>query len=266
MIELCQRGCASCGACCGLYNRRDLRVAPIALELRRRTEELKGAPRTLDGFREAASRLARSIPEPLFASVRVCPLLGFLDESQTRIGCLAHPRATPGVDLRDAGVYDASVCESFLCPSFSWLNSEEATLVESVCADYYLYGLVVTDVPFLRAVLSTLGERVGESIQVKQTRDKPFRVALRELFGLKRELAPGSEGLFGAFRATEDGGEAPRSIEYGALHRDRSRHDAILVCAGADPRSGNDLDVLEAEVDRRVERCVRAYPDAPSPQ
>ena len=44
-----------------------------------------------------------------------------------------------------------------------------------------------------------------------------------------------------------------------ALRRDRSPWDALLTCAGADPRSGNDLDALEAEVRRRLDACVRAF-------
>jgi hypothetical protein len=34
--------------------------------------------------------------------------------------------------------------------------------------------------------------------------------------------------------------------------------DEILLCVGADPRSGNDLDRLEAEVHRRLEGAARA--------
>jgi hypothetical protein len=88
----------------------------------------------------------------------------------------------------------------------------------------------------------------------------PFGAALRELLALKEELAPGSEGLFGAFRPAADGGEAPRRIDYEALGRPRSPHDEILLCAGADPRSGNDLDALEAEVVARLDAAVRAFP------
>jgi len=87
-----------------------------------------------------------------------------------------------------------------------------------------------------------------------------FRSALRRLLDLKSQLAPGSEGLFGAFRPANDGGEVPRRIDYEAIDRAVSPHDAILTCAGADPRSGNDLDRLEAEVRRRLDACVAAFP------
>jgi hypothetical protein len=260
-MHLCQRAQASCGACCGLYNRADVSRGAIVAELRRRTRALAGRPRTPEAFRAAARGLAPGSPPPLFPSVRVCPLLGFLGEGEDRIGCLAHPAATGGPDLRDCGAYDAGICESFLCPSHSWLTEEEAALVEEALAgDWHLYGLVVTDVPFLRAVLGAIARRTGAEVRRRHLAHPPFRTALRRLLGLKTQLAPGSEGLFGAFTPRADCEDAVRRIDYAALGRELSPHDAILTCAGADPRSGNDLDLLAAEVDRRLDGCVAAFP------
>ncbi|HEU4384906.1 MAG TPA: hypothetical protein VFR85_15595 [Anaeromyxobacteraceae bacterium] len=259
MRPLCQREGASCGACCGLYNRRDHSRPALEGTLRRRTEALAGAPRTLGAFRAAAERLVALEPSPLFPSVKVCPLLGFLDQAGTRIGCLAHPAATGGPDLRDAGVYDARTCESFMCPSHAFLSEEEAELAAQVCGDAWLYGLVVTDVPFLRAALSAVAEGVAGRVELRHLAGPAFRRALRSLLALKEELAPGSDGLYGAFRPGPAGEDLPREIDYRALRRGRSPWDALLTCAGADPRSGNDLDALEAEVRRRLEACVRAF-------
>jgi hypothetical protein len=257
--SLCQRPAASCGACCGLYNRRDHSRAALSAALRRRTEALSGTARTLEAFRAAAARLAAAEPPPLFGPVRVCPLLGFLDGGGTRLGCLAHPAATGGPDLRDAGVYDATTCESFMCPSHAWLTEEEAELATLACGDAHLYGLVVTDVPFLRAALGAVAEDVAARVELRHLSRPPFREALRSLLALKEELAPGSDGLYGAFCPGPSGEDLPREIDYRALRRERSPWDAILACAGADPRSGNDLDALEAEVRRRLDACRRAF-------
>ena len=259
MRPLCQREGASCGACCGLYNRRDHSRAALEATLRRRTEELRGTPRRLEAFRAAAARLAEREPAPLFPSVKVCPLLGFLDEEATRVGCLAHPAATGGPDLRDAGAYDARTCEGFTCPSHAWLSEEEAELAARACGDAWLYGLVVSDVPFLRAVLSAVAEAVAARVEPRHLSRPAFARALRALLALKEELAPGSDGLYGAFRPGPAGEELPREIDYRALRRRRSPWDALLTCAGADPRSGNDLDALEAEVRRRLDACRRAF-------
>ncbi len=259
-MVLCQRDQASCGACCGLYNRTDPSRGAVAAELRRRTDALSGIPRTPEAFRAAARALEVQAPPPLFPSVRVCPLLGFVGDG-ARIGCLAHPAVTGGPDLRDCGVYDASICESFLCPSFSWISEEEATIAEEVTGgDFHLYGLVVTDVPFLRATLEAVARAAGARVERRHLADARFRAALRRLLDLKTQLAPGSEGLFGAFAAGPGGEDVPRRIDYGAVGRDGSPYDTILTCAGADPRSGNDLDRLEAEVRRRLDPCVQAFP------
>ncbi len=261
-MRLCQRDRASCGACCGLYNRRDHGRAAVTAELSCRTRALRAVPRTLEAFRAAGAALAAEGPAPLFPSVRVCPLLGFVDEAETRVGCLAHPAATGGTDLRDAGAYDARICETFLCPSHAWLSEEEAALAEIATGDFHLYGLVVTDVAFLRAALAAVAERTGAKVLLRHLANEPVRAALKRLLALKEELAPGSEGLFGAFAAGAAGEDAPRRIDYAAIGRSASAHDAILTCAGADPRSGNDLDALEDEVRRRLDGCVRAAADA----
>lgn len=257
---LCQRETASCGACCGLYNRRDLSRPAIRAELSRRTRALRETARTPAAFRAAGEALARENPAPLFPLVRVCPMLGFLDEAETRVGCLAHPAATGGPDLRDCGVYDARTCDGFFCPSHAFLSEEEAALVEASTGDFHLYGLVVTDVPFLRAVLAAVANLAGARAELRHLAHPPFRSALRRLLALKEELVPGSEGLFGAFAPAADGGEVPRRIDYAAFGREGSPYDEILTCAGADPRSGNDLDLFEAEVRTRLDACVRAFP------
>jgi hypothetical protein len=289
-MELCQRSKASCGACCGLYNRRDPGRAAIRGELARRTRALRELPRTPEAFRAAAAALLAAGPPPLFPSVRVCPLLGFLDDAGTRLGCLAHPAATGGPDLRDCGVYDARICDTFFCPSFSWLGEEEAALAEAAVPDFYLYGLVVTDVPFLRASLAGVAALVGAKVELRHLSAAPFRSALRRLLALKEELAPGSDGIFGAFsarRADAPGAEpdpapaggsgarphgerpaeepdevVPRRIDYAGIVRAPSPYDEILTCAGADPRSGNDLDRFEAEVRRRLDACAASFPAA----
>ena len=223
-----------------------------------RTDALALVPRTAEAFRRAAARVAASEPPPVFPSVRVCPLLGWLDPARSRVGCLAHPVVTGGPDLRDQGVYDASTCETFLCPSHSWFTEEEAEMVDATCADAWLYGLTVTDVPFVRAVLDAAAALSGARLERRHLDRPAVREGLWRLFALKEELEPGSEGLFGAFRPGADGEPAPRHIDYESMGRKGSPWDAILLCVGADPRSGNDLDRLEGEVRERLEALARA--------
>jgi hypothetical protein len=258
VTPLCQRGPASCGACCGLYNQRDVSREAIRELLRRRTDVLARTLRTPEGFRAAAAELSADEPEPLFPSVKICPLLGYLDPEETRVGCLAHPLSTGGPDLRTCGAYNPDICSSFFCPSHSWLSEDEAELVVTVCADFHLYGLVVTDVPFVRACLSAVASGAGAGVELRHLRRERFVEALRELFSLKEELEPGSDGVYGAFRTGADGEPASREIDYRELGRDPSGYDQILTCMGADPRSGNDLEALEREIRRRLDACLAA--------
>jgi hypothetical protein len=257
---LCQRAASSCGACCGLYNVAEPSAPEVRRRLDARTDALAGLPRTPEAFRAAAARGRGAGPPPLFPSVRVCPLLGWIDEARTRVGCLAHPAVTGGPDLRDCGAYDVATCDAFLCPSHAWLAEGEAEIVDRTCADAVLYGLVVTDVPFVRAVLAAVADLAGARVEARHLEEGGFRRALRGVLALKEELEPGSDGLFGAFRPGDDGEPVPRLIDYAAMGRERSPHDAILTCVGADPRSGNDLDRLEGEVRRRLDACARAFP------
>jgi hypothetical protein len=246
VVSLCQRAGASCGACCGLYNREDLSRAAVREDLARNTGLLARTPRTPEAFRAAAARRARELPDPLFPSVRICPLLGYLDATGSRIGCLAHPRVTGGPDLRSCGVYDELTCDAFLCPSHAYLGEEAATLAARASDDFYLYGLVVTDAGFLHAVLDGL-EALGGRRPVPEDLDHPpFRRALASLLALKEELAPGSEGLFAAFRPAREKQAAPAEEPAG------SPAERILAALGADLRSGNDADLLEGEVGRRL--------------
>jgi hypothetical protein len=258
VAPLCQRAGASCGACCGLYNRRDHSRRGLRVLLSRRTRALAAVPRTPEAFAAAARALAADEGDALFPSVRLCPLLGFLDAGETRVGCLAHPLATGGADLRDCGAYDARICDGFACPSHAWLSEAEAALAVRACGDWYLYGLVVTDVPFLRACLAGVADEAGAAVEERHLDDPIFLAALRALLALKEELAPGSDGLYGAFRPGPSGEPEPRAIDYASLAREHSPHDAILACAGADPRSGNDLDRLEGEVRARLRAAADA--------
>lgn len=256
-VRLCQRTRASCGACCGIYNRRDFGRAAVRAELTRHTRVLARAPRTPEGFREASSRLAADAPEGLFPSIRVCQLVGFLDAAETRVGCLAHPKATGGVDLRACGVYDVETCESFLCPSHAAMGEREATLIEAA-TDFHLYGLVATDAAFLRAVLEALAGESGGAIEPAELKAPPVAAALRRLLALKEELEPGSDGLFAAFRHDPHGAAVPAEEAHSGKRTRRAAEEAILAALGADERSGNDAELLEGEVGVRLAGCAAA--------
>lgn len=255
--HLCQPGGgASCGACCGLYNFADHSRQSVTGELARHTQALRDIEKTRSAWRAAGEALVASRREaPLFSKVRVCPLLGFLDSAQTQVGCLAHPLVTGGTDLRDCGVYTAEICETFTCPSFSWLTEPEAQLVRAGCPDWYLYGLVITDVEFVRGCLKLLEAELAGPVPMSKLIALPAaRGALQRLFQLKEDVPQrDSQGtVFGRF--VDEGGEEPafRKIDYAALGLEPSPADEVLLCAGAEVSTKGCVVNGREEIARRV--------------
>jgi hypothetical protein len=258
-FHLCQPGKgASCGACCGLYNFRDHSRAALTQRLAEQTAHLRDVPKQLPAYRAAAQELTLARREtPLFPTVRVCPLLGFIDQDQKQVGCLGHPNVTGGVDLRDCGVYRSAVCETFTCPSFGWLDDAQARLVQAACPDWYLYGLVITDVEFVRGCLRLIEREVGGPAKPETLMSRPAALeAVRRLFAFK-ETATGRNPLasvFGRFTPDTHGEPVSRTINYGRLSLRSAPEDDVVLCLGY---SADDADTLIAARER-VRMLVRA--------
>lgn len=256
--NLCQTPTATCGACCGLFNFRDHSRESLSTELRRHTSALAAVPRTAEAFSQKASELKASAPSSLFPLVRVCPLLGFLDDAEEKVGCLAHP-AVIGEDLRDCGVYTSEICESFTCPSYIWLDDAMADLIRAACPDWYTYGLVVTDVEFVRAVLSRLVEDLARPVSAEELLTKALpQISL--LFALKAN-APGTarDGrVFGRFE--DSGGDDPRMrmIDYEGLDVRSAREDLLVLCLGYAPANEAELSQARGLVQRHLASVASA--------
>ncbi|HZH17016.1 MAG TPA: hypothetical protein VE057_21855 [Archangium sp.] len=255
-FHLCQPGRgASCGACCGLYNFRDHSRATLTGQLAAQTEALRTVPHEPEAWHAAARALLESRREsPLFPAVRVCPLLGFIDTEHTRVGCLGHPKVTGGADLRDCGVYRADICETFTCPSFTWLTDAQARLVHAACADWYLYGLVITDVEFVRGCLRLLEWELAGPVDPEALAARPAALeAVRQLFALK-ETAPGRgthAAVFGRFTPDTEGEPLSRTLNYAALGARAAPEDEVVLCLGYVPTHLEDL--------TRARELVRAH-------
>ncbi|RKH88535.1 hypothetical protein D7Y21_14520 [Corallococcus sp. AB045] len=264
-FHLCQPGAgASCGACCGLYNFRDHSRAALTRRLTTQTERLSRTPHTPEAYAEAAHELTANRDAPaLFPIVRVCPLLGFLDAEHQRVGCLGHPLVTGGTDLRDCGVYRATICETFTCPSFGWLTDAQARLVQAACADWYLYGLVITDVEFVRGCLKLLEWELGGPASPDRLRERPESLAaVRRLFALK-ETAPGRDGqatVFGRFIHDTEGEPTPRSLDYAAMGTRAAPEDDVVLCLGYTPSDATELLAARTLVREHVRAVATTFP------
>ena len=254
-FHLCQPGGgASCGACCGLYNFKQRSRVALTAALDRRTDTIRALPKEPDAYTRAARSLRRWDKDPLFPPVRLCPLLGFVDEARRQVGCLAHPAVTGGIDLRDCGAYDAKTCASFECPSFLWLDGPKARLVRAACPDWYRYGLVITDVEFVRSSLKLVSDRLGAAVDPDAIVARPEALAAAAaLFALKETAPdrPAAGDVFGRFAVDDLGEPVPRILDYERLGAGPAPEDEVVLCLGYDPA---DAPALE-----RARRLVRDH-------
>jgi hypothetical protein len=265
-FHLCQPGRgASCGACCGLYNFRDHSRAALTERLAEQTSRIRAIPLEKEAWRAEARNIVESRGEaPLFPAVRVCPLLGFIDEAGSKVGCLGHPKVTGGVDLRDCGVYRASVCETFTCPSFGWLEDTQARLVEAACQDWYLYGLVITDVEFVRCCLRLIERELGGPARPEHLMARPAVLeAVRRLFALKETAAGRSPHapIFGRFTPDTEGEPISRTLNYARLGVRAAPEDDVVLCLGYDPGDASSLIAARERVRIHVQAVTRALMD-----
>nr|WP_254614042.1 MULTISPECIES: hypothetical protein [unclassified Myxococcus] len=225
------------------------------------TERLRRAPMEPESWHAAARELVEARrAAPMFAAVRVCPLLGFLDKERKQVGCLGHPKVTGGADLRDCGVYRSSVCETFTCPSFGWLTDAQARLVLAACADWYLYGLVITDVEFVRGCLRLLEWELAGPARPERMVEKPdVLAATRRLFALK-ETAPRRDpnaAVFGRFTRDTEGEPVPRMLDYMKLGVRASPEDDVVLCLGYTPANATELMAARELVRTHVKAVAR---------
>ena len=263
-FHLCQPGGgASCGACCGLYNFRDHSRDALTRALDRRTDTVRPLPKTPEAYQAAARSLRRWDKDPLFPPVRLCPLLGFVDEERKRVGCMAHPLVTGGIDLRDCGAYNADTCQSFECPSFLWLKAPQARLVRAALPDWYRYGLVITDVEFVRGCVKLLEAAVGGPVDLDAVvAHPPALEAARSLLSLKETAKdrPRDATIFGRFSRDDLGEPTPRTIEYDALDAQAAPEDDVVLCLGYDPATRAELEAARSVVRGHIAAVVEALP------
>lgn len=160
---LCQHPEGSCGACCGVYNFTDRSDEATAARLHRRTQKVRAAwpdERALSAVRDELIDEER--PQVLYATVKVCPFAGYIDED--RVGCLLHPARHPtGDDLRHLAVYPQEVCRDHFCAPHEWLRPLERRLAQTARGPSY--GLVVTDAGLVKGVRALLEETLRRPLQ-----------------------------------------------------------------------------------------------------
>ncbi len=125
-------GQVSCGACCGLFN---LKLKPREYKdlLLERTLEFKSKVDYNTRYTVAAYRQNRESIEAKYKKqdemTYNCPYLGYVDDSNSKIGCMIHPIFTGDPKSQNFSFYGTSICQGYDCKNKEHIAS---SLIESL--------------------------------------------------------------------------------------------------------------------------------------
>ena len=227
-----------------------------------RTERFREVPRetdAIDAFGEQMERReSRQRPYPDFYH---CPFLGLVGRQNSRVGCLLHPLAdgNQGVDLRGLSFYGGLACRDYFCPSHRNLPPVYKTIIKSVCTDWYVYGLAVTEERLLAGFFGDIERRLGRCLEPADITGSPgARQTVAEFLGLKLVWPfhePGWKGPANYF--FNDGLYPHPPIDYERLGARPSPHDVILRELSSAFSSRAELTAAEARIEDLLVRIVR---------
>ena len=262
LIHLCQPdGKKSCGACCGLYNYADSRKEALEKRLTQRTRLFRETVRgraDLSFFSEKVRQ--KEDQGRLYEVIYCCEYLGFLDAGGTKVGCLLHPRQNGGEDLRGVSFYGRELCDGHVCPSYHYISREEKLALIEIIDDWYLFGLVMTDIDLVKEYFRLVGEAVGEMPRHLRFRDPRLRDIALRFFRLKvewpfRSLDPNRFGKY-----YFDGSQYMiRYIDYESLGCEKSRFDRIFMSLSSVFQDGEALRRAEEIIDENLRGFVGTY-------
>ncbi len=263
-VYLCQvNDTASCGACCGLYNCAGASRERLRQLLLYRTERFAWVPRNADGiddFRIGMER--REHGERPYVDFYACPFLGLIGSHRSRPGCLLHPLAdgNGGIDYRGLSFYGGLACRDYFCPSYRNLPTAHKAIVKTVCSDWYLYGLVITEERLLAALFGAVEARLGRPLAPAEVASRRgARDALAALLDLKLSWPHRSPGWKGPANYFFNDGLYPRPpIDYGQINAAPSVHDPILLELASSFASRPELSAAEALIETRLDCVTRA--------
>jgi len=162
----------SCGACCGLYNWEDHSRKALIPLLEKRSALFFSLGRDPEIFQKACAREKLPPGSKLLEEIHNCEFLGFLDGEKKRVGCLLHPSVNEGRDLRDYCFYGKEICAGHFCPSHTHLTRAEQRSILAALEDWYLYGLVVTDIDLVKGFFHQVQTRLGDSLREERLEKK----------------------------------------------------------------------------------------------
>ncbi len=250
----------SCGACCGLYNWEDHSRKALMPLLEKRSAHFFSLGRDPEIFQKACAREKLPPDSKLLEEIHNCEFLGFVDGEKKRVGCLLHPSVNEGRDLRDHCFYGKEICAGHFCPSHTHLTRAEQKSVLAALEDWYLYGLVVTDIDLVKEFFQQVQARLGDSLREERLEKRRVREALREFFALKESWKFAScQKRLGKYYFSHSEYQVAR-IEYEKNWEIKpSRFDKILLSLESDFQTPEDVFEAESIIEGKIAGFLRAY-------
>lgn len=265
-IMLCQPGPGgSCAACCGLYNWGDHSRPAITAIVDLQTRLFQDCRSAADFPALRRERDRRVENTKLFETIYNCEFAGYIDPAHQRVGCMLHPAVCGDEHLRDFCFYGTEICNSHFCPGFSCLSLAEQTAVVENVHDWYLYGLVITDIDLVKEFFRLAENRLGESVKPARLRAPDLQAPLRDYFALKEhwpcKARTGRLGKYYFSRSEYNIARIAYAEKWGVPV---SPWDRVLVSLESELDTEADLRAAEGVLDSILDRFVHAYSAAAS--
>jgi hypothetical protein len=262
IIVLCQPGGGkSCGACCGLYNYVDSSRSSLALRLRSRTERFHRMVKN-PGDVECYAKETKANEDfaRRYEVIYCCEYLGFLDKEEKKVGCLLHPMQNSGIDLRDCSFYGQELCAGHLCPSHYFIPQSQSQILVKIIDDWYLYGLVLTDIDLVVQYFRLIADRVGSELKPQIFDNEDLKKIALEYFGWKinwpfRSLEANRLGKY-----YFDGSQYMIShIDYAGFGREVSPLNAIFLSLSSSFKKAGELDEAQRLIWSNIDKFITTY-------
>lgn len=262
-IHLCKPdGSKSCAACCGLYNYVNSSRESLRKRLRYRSglfREVREGNITLKQYRQGLRH--REDSRRIYETIYSCEFVGFLDTAEQRVGCMLHPMQNNGDDWRETSFYGRDLCEGHFCPSYSKLGSNEARIVIDVIDDWYLYGIIITDIDFVKTFFKIVQDRLGEPLRPEILKESPvLRDILLRYFKLKESwpFRDSTRPRFGKYYFIGEDYDIDR-IDYANIGADPSPYDVIFLSLSCLFKAKRDLDEATIIIDGIIDEFYSEY-------
>ncbi len=202
-------------------------------------------------------------PQKLFDVIYNCPFLGFVDEGRKRVGCMIHPINNDGVEMREVSFYGAKLCNDHECPSFMYLSETEKKGVAAVIDDWYLYGLVITDIDLIKEYFRIIGDAMGEEIKHDRLMHPEVRRAVLDFFSLKESWPFKSRTKrFGKYSFSIAEYRIEQEVGERGLILPESRYKKIFISLATDFSNEREAEKAEGMIERLISDFLSAYRSA----